>query len=138
MRPHSKSVVCIISRRLLTAVALIAALSLITAPLLMHGGINTGAGNSGPNPGADSFSGKITSQKVAVGSFAGVGSYDRNCVDAGNGLTNCDAGIEIQGYGVVNFNYVHDMHSLPCIKPGEKLSMRVLGEDGSAVVERLF
>ena len=84
----------------------------------------------------NAFEGTITNQKISIGTFDGVGAYDRNCVDAGNGLTKCDAGIKTEEYGVLNFSYIHNMMTDPCIKPGDTVKVKILDNTGSVTVQR--
>ncbi len=86
----------------------------------------------------DTFEGRITNMELEIGSLTGVGVYDRNCVDIGNGLTRCDAGIKTDKYGTLNFNYVHNMRIKPCIKPGDKLIVEILDSEGKAKVQRIW
>jgi len=84
---------------------------------------------------ADFFNGKITNLKTIPGNLSGVGVYDKTCKKIGNGLTECDAGIKTQKYGVLNFNYVHDMAVEPCISSGDKIKIEIL-KNGLAKVWR--
>ena len=87
-------------------------------------------------PRGDVFEGVITNMKVSPGTLNGAGVYDKSCISIGNGLTKCDAGIKTDEYGILNFNYIHNMGIKPCIAPGDKLSIKVTNSDGSAIVQR--
>jgi len=82
------------------------------------------------------FEGKITNIQTTPGTVNGVGVYDKTCKDIGNGLTKCDAGIKTKEYGVLNFNYIHDMTTKPCITSGDKLKVEILDSKGTAKVQR--
>lgn len=100
---------------------------------------NSPTGNSLENVVArgDLFEGKITNKNVVAGRIAGVGEYDRNCASVAGGLTNCHAGVRTKEYGVLDFNYVHDMAKKPCIAPGHKVIVDILDSGGNAKVQRL-
>lgn len=87
--------------------------------------------------GGDLFEGKITNKNVVAGRIVGVGEYDRNCVSVGDGLTNCHAGIKTSKYGVLDFNYVHDMAKKPCIAPGNKVVVDIIDSSGNAKVQKV-
>jgi len=87
--------------------------------------------------GSDLFNGNITNLKTSPGNLTGIGVYDHTCKDVGNGLTKCDAGIKTKEYGVLNFNYVHNMAIEPCIVSGDKLKVEILDLKGTARVQRL-
>ena len=84
------------------------------------------------------FEGKITNKNVEPMTIEGVGVYDRNCVMMSNGLTNCHGGIKTDKYGVLDFNYQHDMAKEPCIAPNEKLVVTILDSAGNAKVQKLY
>lgn len=84
----------------------------------------------------DVFEGVITNMKIEPGKLSGVGVYDRSCNMIGNGLTNCDAGIQTEK-GLLNFNYKHNMQMQPCIAEGDKLEVEILDSEGNARVKRL-
>lgn len=86
----------------------------------------------------DIFLGKITNKNVEPGKLSGVGEYDRNCVSVAGGLTNCHGGIKTSKFGVIDFNYEHDMAKKPCIALGEKVVVEILDSDGNARVQRVF
>src|SRR3989304_5863190 len=60
------------------------------------------------------FTGRITNVKVSPGTIEGTSVYDRNCLGS-HTLTECDAGIETEEYGGLNFHYQHNMMIQPCI-----------------------
>jgi len=86
----------------------------------------------------DLFRGVITNVKVSPSNLSGAGVYDNNCVDIGNGLTECDGGIKTDTYGVLNFHYKHNMATQPCISPGDGLRIEILDSNGNANVIRDF
>lgn len=81
------------------------------------------------------FTGKITNMDLAPGIYQGTGVYDKSCLDAGAGMTECDGGIKTDK-GVLNFHYKHNMAVLPCIAPGDGLVVEVLDSEGNAKVTR--
>jgi hypothetical protein len=83
----------------------------------------------------DTFEGTITNIDLRSGVYEGVGVYDRSCNMVGNGLTQCDAGIETKE-GLVNFNYKHNMDLQPCLDAGQNLVLEVF-EGGKAIVKRI-
>ncbi len=85
--------------------------------------------------GVDLFNGTITNLKISLGNISGVGVYDKTCKSIGNGLTECNAGIKTEKYGVLNFNYVHNMAVEPCIVSGDKLQIEIF-KNGTARVWR--
>lgn len=89
------------------------------------------------SPKRDLFSGVITNIETSPGNLSGIGVYDRTCKRIGNGLTRCDAGIKTKEYGVLNFNYIHDMAVKPCIVSGDKLKVEILDSNGTADVRRI-
>ncbi len=92
-------------------------------------------GNSVKTNG-DVFEGIITNMKLNAGTLEGTGVYDRSCNMIGNGMTNCDAGIQTEK-GLLNFNYKHNMQMQPCIAEGDRLEVEILGSEGRARVRRL-
>lgn len=98
-------------------------------------------GNSVVAPQAftgDKFEGKITNTKVALGEYPGTGAYDRNCKSIGGGITNCHGGIQTQEFGLLDFNYEHNMAVQPCIAPGDKVLVTILDNSGRATVQRAY
>ena len=85
----------------------------------------------------DLFKGNITNLKTVPGNVSGVGVYDKTCKSIGDGLTMCNAGIKTEKYGVLNFNYVHNMAIEPCIVSGDKLQIEILDSKGTARVKRI-
>ena len=81
------------------------------------------------------FTGKITNMNLEPGTYEGTGVYDKSCIDAGAGMTECDGGIKTDK-GVLNFHYKHNMAILPCIAPGDGLVVEVLDSEGNARVTR--
>ncbi len=86
---------------------------------------------------ADLFEGKITNIKTFPGNLSGIGIYDKTCKKIGNELTRCDAGIKTKKYGVLNFNYIHNMEIKPCITSGNELYIDILDSNGTAKVWRI-
>lgn len=96
--------------------------------------------NKNPNditPQGTLFQGSITNKNVEPMKLMGIGEYDRNCVSVARGLTNCHGGIKTAKYGVLDFNYVHDMAKEPCIAPGQELVVTILDSSGKATVQRV-
>jgi len=83
------------------------------------------------------FEGVITNAKASPGKISGIGAYDKDCKNVGNGMTDCHAGINTNEYGVIDFNYVHNMAVDPCIVPGDKVAIEILDSNGRAKVERI-
>ena len=81
------------------------------------------------------FTGKITNMNLEPGTYEGTGVYDKSCLDAGAGMTECDGGIKTDK-GVLNFHYKHNMAILPCIAPGDGLVVEILDLEGNAKVTR--
>lgn len=124
------------------------ALAVIGAAVWASGMLNTddsgnapGFGDSGNGEAlkasGDLFEGKITNKNVEPMKLEGVGVYDRNCVSVEGGLTNCHAGIRTSKYGVIDFNYVHDMAKKPCIASGQNVVVTILDSGGKATVQRV-
>lgn len=84
---------------------------------------------------AEIFTGKITNMNLEPGIYEGTGVYDKSCLDAGAGMTECDGGIKTDK-GVLNFHYKHNMAILPCIAPGDGLVVEILDSEGNAKVTR--
>ncbi len=89
----------------------------------------------------DAFAGSLTDgvgssepAEADPGTYEGVVVYDRSCEPVGDGLTGCDAGIETQELGTVNFYYEHDMHQKPCLVPDQSVVFEVKNE--RTVVQR--
>ena len=85
----------------------------------------------------DLFSGTITNIKTIPGNLSGLGVYDKTCKKIEKELTKCDAGIKTKEYGILNFNYVHNMKLEPCIDSGDKLKVEILDLNGTAKVWRI-
>ncbi len=84
----------------------------------------------------DIFNGRLTNIELSPQILTGRGVYDRSCAAMGNGLTNCDAGIQTEK-GILNFNYKHDMAVQPCIAEGDELEVEIVDREGNAKVKRL-
>lgn len=83
------------------------------------------------------FLGVIDNKPVNPGVISGEGVYDQNCipVDPDNkpvSVVTCDAGIDTDEYGVLNFYYKHDMSQNPCITPGNDVVLDIQTDDGDA------
>ncbi len=91
---------------------------------------------SSPVRAEEVFEGVITTPGIGLGRFKGMGVYDMNCRPVGRGLTNCDGGIKTEEYGILNFNYTHNMGTAPCINRGDLLEVEVLNDTGKARVVR--
>ncbi len=98
----------------------------------------TGSAVASTSYRGDKFDGKITNAKVTTGEYEGKGVYDRSCQSIGGGLTNCHAGIDTTEFGVIDFNYEHNMAVKPCIAPGDKVLVTVLDASGKATVQRVY
>ena len=83
----------------------------------------------------DVFEGTITNMDLEPIILEGMGVYDRSCNMVGNGLTQCDAGIQTEK-GLLNFNYKHNMAVQGCIAEGDKLEIQIL-ENNKAMVRRI-
>lgn len=88
------------------------------------------------------FDGEIDNiDGLEEGEMIGIGVYDRNCnpVDPENphGEVTCDAGVQTEEKGLVNFHYQHVMSENPCIGPNEIVKVEVVGENGEAKIHRL-
>lgn len=121
---------------------------LALAAVLVVGGIATGVITVGhvdpaaePSNDADSadsvFDGEIDNVDVEPMIVTGEGVYDRNCVpvdpeDQPLSVVTCDAGIETDEYGVLNFHYEHDMSEDPCIGPSDHIEVEIHDEEGTA------
>lgn len=86
------------------------------------------------------FEGVIDNVDVEPGIIEGEGVYDRNCIPVNpndpHGKVSCDAGIDTDEYGVLNFHYEHNMAEEPCIAPGEPVEVEILDDTGAAEVSR--
>lgn len=82
------------------------------------------------------FEGNITNVKVSPGKLDGISAYDKNCI--GQPITECDAGIKTEEYGLLNFHYSHNMATQPCIHMhgAENLVVEILDSNGAAKVYR--
>ena len=86
----------------------------------------------------DIFEGVITNNDLPLGVVVlGVGVYDRSCMPVPGGLTQCDGGILTEEYGVLNFNYTHNMHTEPCIGPNENFIVETVNNENKAIVKRI-
>lgn len=85
----------------------------------------------------DTFSGQISNAAVFAGIVNGMGIYDRNCRMGADGFTSCDAGIQTEEYGVLNFKYRHNMAAQPCIAPNDLVQVRIMDSQGNAEVQKL-
>ena len=83
----------------------------------------------------NSFKGVITNMKLEPQTLEGKGVYDKSCNMIGDGLTQCDAGIQTEK-GLLNFNYKHNMDLQPCIAEGDNLKVEIL-EGGKVIVTRI-
>lgn len=83
-----------------------------------------------------SFEGIVTNVGVEPGTLFGVGVYDKSCINVGNGLSKCDAGIKTAEYNTLNFNYLHDMKANPCIVNGDRVKIEIIDSNGTARVQR--
>lgn len=122
---------------IIAAIAVIGIVYAIWASGTLAGDTPTGGALGDVTAKGDLFEGKITNKNVQPTKLLGVGVYDRNCVAIGNGLTNCHAGIKTDKYGVLDFNYEHDMARKPCINPNEKVVVEILDSSGKATVQRM-
>ncbi len=95
----------------------------------------TGFAAAGLPGKSEIFTGKITNMNLEPGTYEGTGVYDKSCIDAGAGITECDGGIKTDK-GTLNFHYKHNMAILPCIAPGDGLVVEVLDSNGNAKVSR--
>lgn len=87
----------------------------------------------GPD-GIDVFNGHITNQQLNPQTLFGKIVYDRNCVSVGDGQTNCDAGVKVEGMEVLNFDYIHDMANEPCLVSDQKVMLKIISEHKAVVV----
>ena len=81
------------------------------------------------------FEGKIINHQNLKGAIllANI-TYDRNCKSVGKGLLHCDAGIKTEKYGVINFDYTHNMKKHPCLIPGDKVLLKVKADQKAFVI----
>lgn len=122
-----------IQMKIINLVMIIGIISLIISGFAFSNKNQTG--NSVKGVKEDVFDGTITNIKLSSGKLSGMGVYDRSCNMVGNGLTQCDAGIQTEE-GLLNFNYVHDMSKQECIGPNDKLTVEILDTNGKARVTR--
>jgi len=73
----------------------------------------------------DIFEGKIDNTSLEGNILFGNITYDRNCKSVGNGLLHCDAGVKTEKFGVINFDYTHNMSKQPCLVDGDKILLKV-------------
>ena len=83
---------------------------------------------------AEIFRGTINHAGLNGNIFFGDITYDKNCKNVGNGLTHCDAGIKTKEYGVLNFEYIHNMSKHPCLVAGNKVLLKVKNDDNAIVI----
>ena len=107
---------------------------LLAWPKKSSGGITGGAVLTA---NGDIFKGKITNMAVEAGEMKGMGVYDKSCKMLGNGLTGCDAGIQTEKYGLLNFKYQHNMQQEPCLAPNDVVAVRILDNEGNAEIQRI-
>ncbi len=89
------------------------------------------------NPKGDIFKGRISNWNFdGEEQIEGIAVYDRNCVTGLDGMTNCDAGIRTKEFGVLNFDYTHNMALKPCLSPGQKVAVDIANNNGEATVQR--
>lgn len=89
----------------------------------------------------DGFTGVLTQgiessqpTNIEAGIYEGEITYDESCEPVGDGLTGCDAGIELSDGETVNFYYEHDMDERPCLVPDEQVAVDVNSE--ATIVQR--
>lgn len=87
----------------------------------------------------DRFDGVLTAAagsrepiSVTPGTYVGTVTYDKSCKPVGSDDFRCDAGIETDSLGEVNFYYEHDMRRKPCLVPPQAVRLTV-GTDRTAV-----
>ncbi len=85
----------------------------------------------------ESFKGVISNTAVTPMTIKGMGVYDRSCIMGVDGLTSCDAGVQTQEFGVLNFKYRHNMVTQPCIAPNDLVQVRILDDKGNAEIQRM-
>jgi len=123
-------------------VALVAATGYLLAQLYLPKTGYTVAGRTSPQTNSlnslNIFQGRITNAKVSVGRLEGVTTYDANCIDSGNRMTECDAGIRTAEFGELNFHYRHNMAVQPCLHMfgAERVIIEILDSDGNARITR--
>ena len=110
----------------------VAALVLFVSAIVYANLKNTSTGNVIKE---DVFEGIITNMELSPGILEGEGVYDKTCQMAGNGMIQCDGGIQTEK-GLLNFEYTHNMDKQPCISPGDKLKVEIL-ENNKARVTRI-
>lgn len=82
----------------------------------------------------DIFNGTINQPDLEQVTLLGSITYDRNCIPVDGGLTQCDAGVKTEEYGVINFNYTHNMSEEPCLIDGNKVLLKVRKDQQASVV----
>lgn len=85
------------------------------------------------------FEGAITNKNISlsIGTVNGTGVYDHGCtMDPSTGLSNCHAGIRTTKYGLIDFNYEHNMGVKPCLGPGDQVIVNITSTNGAASVDR--
>lgn len=89
----------------------------------------------------DTFTGIVTEHEgsdepadMAAGTYEGTIVYDKTCAPVGDGLTGCDAGIDLESSGTFNFYYEHDMDKKSCLVPSQAIVLDV--NEAGAVVQR--
>lgn len=87
-----------------------------------------------PKDIVDVFSGRINKSDITQIALHGRITYDRNCLPVEGGLTRCDAGIKTSQYGVINFNYTHNMREEPCLIDGDKVLLKVKKDQQAWVI----
>lgn len=87
-----------------------------------------------PRKVVDVFRGQINRSNIGEATLLGSITYDRNCLPVENGLTQCDAGVKTDEYGVINFNYTHNMREEPCLVAGNKVLMKIQKDRQTFVV----
>ncbi len=102
------------------------------------GNKSNATGGAVTEPRGDVFRGKISNMAVRLGTVQGMGVYDKSCKMMGNGLTACDAGIQTEEYGLLNFKYQHNMQQQPCLAPNDIVAVRILDAQGNAEVQRRY
>lgn len=120
-----------------TIVGLAGCSSLTSTP----GGESDGPGVELDGYRGDGFTGILTQgiestqpADIETGVYEGEITYDESCDPVGDGLTGCDAGIELAEVGTVNFYYEHDMDKRPCLVPDEHVAVEVQSEE--TIVQR--
>ncbi len=118
-----------------TIVIIVAAVVLIAG--LTTWFVNKPATPSQETPYGITFRGIISNTVVTPMTLKGMGVYDRSCVMGADGLTSCDAGIQTEEWGVLNFKYRHNMQQQPCLAPNDIVQVRILDNNGNAEIQRM-